>query len=268
MAEEIVGTPEAIEAPQFEGQPPVAEAPPEEVSAPDPKESLFALLKERPEYVDEYLETLSDEETSKYKALNRRVDKGITKARKDLEQKYSKEAEERTQSQQWMQQYRAWAANATPDEVLNASVQYASEIAKHTAILAKVAPANDAQALLARAEEGFRRTLKEAMPEIEDWDDVRSVDEIKERAQKAKERVKMEAREEEKKSWEERFKALEAQMNARRNADADQPDKNSGSGAAKGTRQYTVEEIARMPLAQYREHAAEIDKAVAEGRLK
>jgi hypothetical protein len=253
--EEIEGTLEAPVASE-ESQLPVADAPAEET--PDLKTSLFALLKERPDYEEEYLDSLSDEETSRSKAFNRRVDKGITKARRDLEQKYSKETEERTQSQQWMQNYRAWASNATPDELLNASVQYASEIARHTAILAKAAPANDAQAIVVRAEQGFKNRLKAKLPEVEDWDDVTDVDGVDSRIETAKEKIRMKAIEENNKSWEERFKALKAQMKAVQNLNADQPDRISNDGRANGEAKVTRQQIADMPDDEYQKFRSQL----------
>jgi hypothetical protein len=272
MAEEQ-GTPEAPEVLVEEpGQLPVVEAPTEVEPEPeedDPKAGLYALLKERPELVDDYLDTLSDEETSKYKALNRRVDKGITKAREKLKQEFSKETAEIQEARTWMNGFQQWAdhPDRTPMEVAQTATRYAAEIAKHKATLAKATP-NDTQVLITRAEEGFRKTLREAMPDVEDWDNVSSPDDIKERIGKSKEKAVAEAKKELESTWEKKMNAELSKLRAQLNLNADQPDRSSNSGAARGTKQYTWAEVQQMPISQYRENAEEIDKAVAEGRIK
>ena len=81
-------------------------------------------------------------------------------------------------------------------------------------------------------------------------------------AQIGKERGKLES------LMEDRFKAFQSELYGKLNLNADQPERGTGTGVAGGKRTWTVGEIDKLSVLEWRKNEEDIMAAHREGRIR
>ncbi len=233
----------------------------------------FAELKSNHEKLNSLLASLDDDTISKLDAVNKRVDRFVSKKSQELEKAAKRKEEERRKQEQELSRQR-FAAQDFVNRIENLPANQRGEIFVQRPELAM--QYKQAKDFLSRAGGSSEVELAEkiwqkARGELEKaygvkLDEAGSLEDVIKMTSEAlaeKHAKDLQAQ------FDKKFEALKTELIGKVQLGSDQPMKGASSGGSTGgKRVYSVSELASMSLEQYRELSQDIDAAAREGRIK